>query len=182
MTMRALSLVLAASLAGCAEKTMLDLETYTAEVLARKGRGVELLPEMKPPERYLYRAQEEGKPDPFVAFFDLEKQGQQQATVKVDPEQERMRRECAARPPEELESFELDSLRMVGTLEDTEVLWGIIVDRGGTVHRVKVGNYIGRNCGKILEISEARIDIREIVTDAENKYLERQASIALAEQ
>ena len=50
-----------------------------------------------------------------------------------------------------------------------------------TVHRVQVGNYLGRNFGKILDIQEDRIDLREIVKDADGRWEERQASLALLE-
>ena len=39
---------------------------------------------------------------------------------------EAMEREIKYRNREELEAYELDSLRMVGTLENSEDLWGII--------------------------------------------------------
>ena len=71
---------------------------------------------------------------------------------------------------------------MVGVMEDTDDLWGIVRDPEGVVHRVQVGNYVGRNFGKIINIQEDRIDIREITRDAQGRYEEREASLALAEQ
>ena len=71
---------------------------------------------------------------------------------------------------------------MVGTLQNTNELWGIIKDSAGTVHRVQVGNYIGRNFGKVLDIKEDRLDLREITKDSEGRWEERNASLALAEE
>jgi type IV pilus assembly protein PilP len=91
-----------------------------------------------------------------------------------------MEREIKFRNREELETYELDSLRMVGTLEDQSTQWGIIRDPQGTVHRVRVGNYLGRNIGKILNIYEDKIELREIIKNVDGRWEERQAAIALA--
>ena len=91
-------------------------------------------------------------------------------------------KEIRYRNREELESFELDSLRMVGTLEDQNTQWGIVRDPGGTVHRVKVGNYMGTNIGKILNIFEDRIELREIIRNPDGRWIEREAALALAEK
>ena len=81
-----------------------------------------------------------------------------------------------------MEQFELDSLRMVGVLESGDELWGIIRDPDGTVHRVQVGNYMGANYGKILDIQEGQIDLREIITDAPGSFVERSVTLALSEE
>ena len=39
---------------------------------------------------------------------------------------------------------------MVGTLQNSADLWGVVLDQEGTVHRVKVGNYMGKNFGRII--------------------------------
>jgi type IV pilus assembly protein PilP len=81
-----------------------------------------------------------------------------------------------------LEQFELDSLRMVGILEDGSNLWGIIRDQQGTVYRVSVGNFMGRNNGRITEIREDSIELREIVPSAQGQLEERTAFLDLVEQ
>jgi len=70
---------------------------------------------------------------------------------------------------------------MVGTLENDDELWGIVRDPTGAVHRVQVGNYMGTNYGKILNIQEEQIDLRELIKDAQGSWEERQASLALSE-
>jgi type IV pilus assembly protein PilP len=93
-----------------------------------------------------------------------------------------MEEEIKNRNKEELEQYELDSLRMVGTMENGENQWGIIMGPDGAVHRIKVGNYMGRNTGKVLNVFEDRIELREIVKNSEGRWEERQATIALVEQ
>ena len=92
-----------------------------------------------------------------------------------------MKNEIEHRNKEELEQFELDSLRMVGTMKNEDDQWGIIKAPEGSVHRIKVGNYLGRSTGKILNVYEDRIELREIVRNSQGRWEERQAAIALEE-
>ncbi len=169
-------------LTGCVNRDKFDLEKFVAKVLERPGGQIEQLPPIKPYERYLYQSAEAHARDPFQSFLDTKPAEEIASTGNTSAEQQRYADEIAAHNREELESFELDSLRMVGTLQNDAELWGIIQDNAGTVHRVQVGNYLGRNLGKILNIQEDRIELREVVKDPEGQWEERQASLALAEQ
>ena len=71
---------------------------------------------------------------------------------------------------------------MMGTLELNEELWGIVRSPDGTIHRVQVGNYVGRNHGKIVGISEESIDLNEIIQDGQGGWQERDAALALTQQ
>jgi type IV pilus assembly protein PilP len=161
-------------LGGCVNRDKSDLEKYTAEVLKRPGGQIEQLPPIKPYERYLYQSAEAQARDPFQSFADAQPEKEIAQAEHGDSEQQRYADEIAAHNSEELENFELDSLRMVGTLQNEAELWGIVQDNAGTVHRVQIGNYLGRNLGKILNIQEDRIDLREVVKDADGRWEERQ--------
>jgi len=168
-------------MAGCVSSDISDLEAYVEEVMARPGGQIKPLPEVKPYEAYTYQSAQANARDPFQLFY--QKLQQQVADQSVDDGlTEEMEREIRNRNREELEKFELDSLRMVGTLEDADENWGIIQDPDGTVHRVKIGNYIGQNIGKITNIFEDRIELREIIQDSRGRWEERQAAIALIEE
>ena len=93
-----------------------------------------------------------------------------------------MQEEIELHNSEELESFTLDSLRMVGIMENIEAMWGIVRDTDGVVHRVQVGNYIGTNFGKIINIQEDRIDVRELIQDSQGLWEERAAALALTDE
>jgi len=168
------------TLSGCVNRDMSDLENYASDVLSRPGGRIEPLPPIKPYERYLYASGGEGLRDPFRSFFRPEPK-EQEIDTGGDPNQQRFATEILTHNREELEQLELDSLRMVGILENNNELWGIIRDPGGTVHRVQVGNYMGANYGKILNIQEDRIELREIVKDSQGLWEERQATLALSE-
>ncbi|MFO6379570.1 type 4a pilus biogenesis lipoprotein PilP, partial [Pseudomonas aeruginosa] len=57
-----------------------------------------------------------------------------------------------------------------------------LVKGAGGVHRVRVGDYLGRNDGKVVGISEGKIDVIEIVPDGEGNWLERPRSLTLKER
>jgi len=85
------------------------------------------------------------------------------------------------RHKEELESYSLDTLRMVGTLQMKGVLWALIKSSDGTIHRVSEGHYLGRNHGRILRILQDKLEIMEIVPDQPGTWREHQVAIALTE-
>lgn len=159
-------------LTGCGSADFSDLQAYADGVLAKQKPRIEDLPEFKPYPIYIYQAGE--LRDPFAASAFI----QQQATFAIEG--------SGIKPPERdtrepLEEFPLDSLRMVGTLEQAGTMWALLRDGEGSIHRVKIGNYLGKNYGKILSITENQVDILEIVPNGIGAYIERPAKIALSE-
>ncbi|MBI2802233.1 MAG: pilus assembly protein PilP [Gammaproteobacteria bacterium] len=168
-------------LAGCVNKDKSDLDSYVTEVLKRPGGQIEPLPPIKPYERYLYQSADAHGRDPFQSFVAKEPKKDVEQSPGTDAVQQHFVDEITTHNREDLEEFELDSLRMVGTLQNNDEMWGIVKDNAGTVHRVQTGNYLGRNYGKILNIQEDRIDLREIVKDSDGRWEERQANLALTD-
>ncbi|MCG8324535.1 MAG: pilus assembly protein PilP, partial [Thiotrichales bacterium] len=146
---------LASQLTACVSNDISDLEAQVSEIMKRPGGEIEPLPEIKPYDAYTYQSLEAGAPDPFAPFYiEALKEVAQDEDAGLTEE---MEREIKNRNREELEGYELDSLKMVGTLDGLEDNWGIIESPDGTVHRVKVGNYMGQNIGKITNIFEDKI-------------------------
>ncbi len=162
-------------LGACAEHDMSDLEGYAQRVLARKGTRIDELPPVEPYEVYTYSSTEQV--DPFEPFYQeqvpLDDAAQQAGRGGLQPDRTRKR--------EELETYSLDSLRMMGTLELGDGIWGLVRDPDGTIHRVQVGNYMGRNHGKIIAVSEDRVQLNEIIQDGQGGWQERSAALALIE-
>ena len=171
-------IVFALLLNGCSNKEMAEIKRYTETTLAKPGRPVEPLPPIKPFVRYLYTAEKEGLRDPFEPFFFGISGGEASETLE-DNGQDRYTKEILTHNKEELEYFELDSLRMVGTLEESGKLWGIIKDQDGLIYKVSEGNYMGRNFGKVNTISEGEIRLREIIQGPNGKWAERTAKLSL---
>lgn len=169
---------------GCFVSNISDLEQYIDEVLAKPGGRIEPLPEFKPYEAYTYQSAKLNLRDPFRLFYKKQVDADG-LTASEDGESgltEEMEAEITHRNKEDLEEFELDSLRMVGTIENGDYKWGIIKDPNGVIHTVKVGNYLGRNIGKILNVLENSVEIREIFKESNGRWEERQVMMVLNEQ
>jgi len=162
------------SIAGCAPSDYTDLETQIEEVKARPKEPIPPLPEIKVVESFIFKP--EGLRDPFSPIQPDKDNGSPINPIAggIQPD--------LTRQKEELELFSLDSLRMVGTLTMKSDLWGLVRASDGTIHRVHTGNYMGKNYGKILRITEDRIELMEIVPDQQpGTWREQQASLALTE-
>ena len=86
-----------------------------------------------------------------------------------------------AHDPQELESYPLDSMAMVGTLiQGGHTVALLMVDN--RLHNVKVGDWIGQNSGKIIKITEKEITVNEIVQDAVGETVERNSTLQLQEK
>lgn len=178
----ALTTLLLSLLSACVSTDISDLQNKVEEIMARPGGRIEPLPEIKPYEAYAYKSGLENARNPFKLFYVLSKPEIIDESIVDDGLTEEMEREIKNRNREELERFELDSLRMVGTIDNESNNWAIVLDPDGVVHRVSVGNYIGTNIGKIINIYEDRIDLREIVQDGNGRWEEREAALALLEE
>ncbi|MNV66463.1 Pilus assembly protein, PilP [compost metagenome] len=85
-----------------------------------------------------------------------------------------------ARRKEPLESYPLDVMAMVGSLDKKGAPTALLkVDN--LLYQVRLGNYIGQNYGKITRINENSIQLREIVQDATGDWIERAATLDLLE-
>ena len=157
-------------LAGCASNDMTDLQQYVDEVKSRPPSGIEPIPEVKQVIGFVYEAK--NRRDPFSPPEDQ--------TAATEAVYDNGIRPDPNRRKEELEGFALDSLRMVGTLEQEGDTWGLIKTTDGTIHRVAAGNYMGLNDGKITRISEDKIELIELVPSGAG-FLEKEAAVALGE-
>ena len=158
------------SISACSQDVS-DLQTFIAQTKSAHVGSVKPIPQFKPYESFSYSAAE--LRDPFVANVDLDND-ETTKTSLLNPD--------SSRPRQPLEIFPLDTLSMVGTLEQNEQLWGLIKDPQNMVHRVQVGNYMGQSEGRIIEINDSAIYLVEIVPDGIGGYIERDASIAIGGQ
>jgi len=165
--------LLAGSLAACSGNNTQDLRSYVEAVKSRQQAHIEPLPEFAPFETHLYQAS--GERDPFTPPIYSAPKSQVAAASGngITPDFNRSR--------EPLESEPLDSLRMVGTLERQQNSWALVRMSDSTIHRVKPGNFMGQNHGKIVQITESELALTEIVPDGLGGWMERQAALALSE-
>jgi len=168
---RTASLVFCAALLGGCSGDFSDIDAFMAEVKARPVGAIEPIPTFKPYQSFTYGAQS------LRAPFDVPltaKEVALQTGKVVKPD--------LLRAKEFLERFNIEVLRMVGTLAQGGTLWTLIRDDEGGVHRVRVGNYLGKNHGKIVAATETEISVVEIVPNGVGGWIERPRTIELTEQ
>ena len=168
-----LLMVIAGSLAACGRGVTStpgnapNLEKWVAEVKNRPAPPLEPLPVMQQFETFEYAAQ--GLRDPFSNAFSDQSGG---SGPRPDPN----------RPKQTLEQFPLDSLNMVGTIGGGTGLVALVMAPDKVTYRVRPGVYLGQNDGRVTAVFEDRIELVELVPDGAGGWLERPATVALAEQ
>ena len=150
--------------AGCGADNS-DLQDFVAQVKARPAAPIEPIPEIAPYTPYTYRADDRRAPfTPTAPRRDVSSN----SDLAPDPDRAR----------EPLEAFPLDSLRLVGTIARSGVTYALIQAPDGVIHRLRPGNHIGQNYGRIDGISENGVLLTEIVPDGLGGYIRRPATIA----
>jgi len=166
-----ITLVAGALVSGCASDDFSDLDEFMAEKRSRPGGIIAPIPTFKVYEAFAYSATT--LRSPFDRPIEVREIAQLNAVKTIKPDTER--------PKEFLEQYTFDSLRMVGTLEKDGTNWSLVKDPEGGVHRVRLGNFLGRNHGKIVEMTDTYLDVIEIVSDGtEEGWVERPRTIKLS--
>ena len=165
------AVLVAVMLSACSE-SMDDLDKYIVSVKARPADPITPIPPVKTYTPYVYEG-ESGR-DPF------------HQSISEGSDDDRSSKGTGPRPDfdrskEYLERYELDTLSMVGTFANDESYWGLIRDPEGVIHRVPVGNYIGKNHGKVVELTDTEVYLSELISDGADGWLVREASIDLGE-
>ncbi len=159
-----------AMLSGCGGGDFSDLDAFMAEKRARPGGIIAPIPTFKAYEAFSYSATT--MRSPFDRPIEVREISQMQAVTTVKPDDDRAK--------EFLEQFTFDSLSMVGSIERGGTDWTLIRDPEGGVHRVTLGNFLGRHHGKIVEMSDTYVAVIEIVSDGtEDGWVERPRTIKL---
>lgn len=179
-----LMLVLLSSVAilGCSSNDgMQDLRVKLKEIEDKPKGRIPPPPEFKAFDTFTY--QSAGMRSPFEKPVEVIFQEKIQVGESVKPDLERRK--------EALEKFSLDAMAFVGTLskeDEGNSLYAIIDDGDGGVHRVQVGDYLGQNHGKVLNINTRRIELIEIVPsgqlddDGNKLWIERPRNLVLRDE
>lgn len=161
------------SLVGCDSSSQhQDLHDFMAETKRRPQGQIDPLPAFRPYRPFAYSAMTLRSP------FDKPVREDERSSIKggrtVEPDMNRER--------EYLEGFNIAGLKMVGTLTKSGRLWALIDDTQGGVHSVTIGNYMGKNHGKIITADRAQIEVLEIISDGASGWVERPRIIKLEEK
>ena len=157
-------------LVGCGSDGLDDLRAFVKNAHADRKPNVEPIPEMKPNQTFTYAATD--LPDPFSPSSKM-RTLQTQAGSGPKPDMNRRK--------QALEEYPLDALKMVGTLSRGKETWAVIQAPDGSVHRAQRGSYIGQNFGKVIKITEEKIELVELIPGSPGSWVEREAILAVPE-
>jgi len=146
-----------------------DLQSFVDSVKARPAAQVEPVPVFVPYEGFIYSAA--SKRSPFDMPLVANGEDATELAKDVQPDLDRL--------PDPLENQSLSELKMVGMLQREAKYEALVEDGFGEIHRVGVGNYLGRNYGKIQNISETQVNIVEIVPSGNGGWVERPQTLTL---
>lgn len=165
-----LCLGLVLSLPGCGGgKEFSDLRKQLDEIRQRPRGAIQPPPEFKSQPTYTYAGHK--LRSPFQPPVSDE--------VLLDSEVKAVAPDLT-RPREYLEQFNIEALRMKGTIQKQGQPLAALVDDGARgTHPVRIGNYLGKNFGRVVAIDEAKITVMEIVPDGHDGWVERPRTIRL---
>ncbi len=165
-------LVGAALLAGCSESDVAEVNSWMADV--KKDTHVNVVPLAEPKTfiPFAYGVREQIDPfDPNKLLAELARAAAS-GTNPLRPD--------ATRRREFLETFPVDTMKMVGTIDKAGVTYGMVqIDRA--VYQVKAGTRLGQNFGVVTGVAESAISMKETVQDAGGDWVERTSKLELQE-
>ncbi|WP_444995758.1 pilus assembly protein PilP [Aliikangiella sp. IMCC44359] len=167
-----------AGLAGCSGNTD-DLREWVNTIKEKPPGRIKPMPEVKEYKPHDYQSSHLKSP-----FAELEPELEQQLTA-LHEGCDASARPDTSRRKEDLERYSLDSMEMVGMVNNQNKQWGLVrMTAGpakGNVFHVKVGNYLGINHGQISSIEEQQIEISTLVPDSKGCWEKRKVFMALAQ-
>lgn len=166
-----LFLAVAVFLTSCQKPVNEDVYVFINNTKAKPPGTIPPIKRYPPYKPYSYSAQQLRSPFLPPAVIEA-KIIASSSNVKPDLDRQKQR----------LESFDFSSLSMVGTVSKGGVLWALVRDPEGSIERVKAGYYIGKNHGKITNISDQDIDVVEIVSNGSDGWIERPNLITIKEK
>lgn len=155
------------TLVGCSADEGDDLDQYMRDATKDVKPRIKPLPEMKPYMALQYNA-DGTLVDPFRARKAANKSSALQPNLN--------------RPKEPMEAYPLESLKYVGMLSRKKLTYALLRTPDNSVQQVKIGNYVGQNFGRVTQITDGELVLKEIVQDdLSGDWIERVTSVALQE-
>ncbi|WP_302139565.1 pilus assembly protein PilP [Halomonas alkalicola] len=165
----ALAAALLLGLSGCADPQLGTLDRELAEIRSNPGATPRVeLPDIPDYEALPY--DEADRRSPFIARLP-ETEQPPRGSEELAPD--------LTRPREPLEAYGLGQLDLVGTLTHGGQPSALVRSPGGTVHRLRVGNYLGSDFGRIVSITSSSVQLIEVVPTGRGGWIERTTQLTL---
>ena len=151
-------------LSACGGVDKSDLVDFVENAHKDSKPEIEPLPEIRLYEKFVYSAT--ALPDSF-AVLNLLPGDDGEPGSGVGPDTNRRK--------EPLEKFSLDELLLVGSIQRNGEILAIVRAPDRTVHRITNGNYVGMNFGRVVNVANYRIELKELILGNGNRWVERNA-------
>ncbi|MCW5604504.1 MAG: pilus assembly protein PilP [Burkholderiales bacterium] len=161
------------ALVACGGEQHSDLRQFVKDSDNLPRGRIPPLPDVKPYEPFTYNADADGLVDPFRPR-KIEPPKTAAMGGGIQPDFNRRR--------EPLEAYPLENLKMVGTLQQSKDVYALVKAPDNNLFRVKPGNYLGQNFGRIVNISESDIKLKEIVQDSGGNWEEKEQTLLLQDE
>lgn len=149
-----------------------DLEEFISQTTSKPRGRIPPLPEFKPYSAFTYGASALRSPFKSPVIFE-----ELAAISKIEalaPDENRRK--------DPLERYTLGELTFVGTLsKPDDGLKALVKTAQQSVVVVEVGNFVGKNHGKIINVTDTQIDIVETVPNGSGGWISRPQTLVLAE-
>lgn len=153
-----------------------DMDELNQWMEQQKREAKPTIRPLVPPKKFL--------PQPYEASAGVDPYSAQKLSVAIKQESALPNSLLSAemnRRREPLESYPLDSLSMVGSMMRQGQRYALL-RADNLLYRVKGGEHLGLNFGRVTKISETDITLREVVQDAAGEWVERTSTLQLQEQ
>jgi type IV pilus assembly protein PilP len=173
--MKARSVAIALSclvLAGCSGEPHSDLRQFVQDSDNLPRGRIPPLPEVKPYEPFSYEAFD--LTDPFRPR-KIEPPRPTRVAGGIQPPDPTRRKEP-------LEAYPLENLKMVGTLQQKKDVYALVKTPDNNLFRVRSGNFLGQNFGRITDVSESMIKLKELVQDSVGEWKEEERTLQLQDE
>ena len=147
-------------LQGCSNDKLEAVNRFMVEEKSKQGPRIDPLPTARPYVAVIY--ENSGERSPFRIPREDESDISGDSVEAPDTN----------RPKTALERINIAELGMVGTIEIKGVRWALIDDGRGVVHRVKKGDYLGKNYGRIRSIITTKVEVIETKVDGRGGWFE----------
>ena len=157
--------------AGCSGEQHSDLRQFVKDSDNLPRGRIPPLPEVQPYEPFTYNAYD--LVDPFKPRVIQPPKAAAVAGGIRPPDPNRRK--------EPLESYPLENLKMVGTLQQKKEIYALVRTPDNRLFRVRPGNFLGQNFGRITDISESAIKLKELVQDSGGEWKEEDRALQMQE-
>ncbi|GAB1391388.1 MAG: hypothetical protein AMXMBFR78_25730 [Rubrivivax sp.] len=153
-----------------------DLEELQQWTEVKRREVKPNVPKLEAPKKF--------EPEPYTEAQAVDPFSPQKLTVALRQEARQLNPLLASelnRRKEPLEAYPLDNMAMVGSFSRSGRPYALLrVDN--LLYQVKVGDYLGQNYGRITQIGETELTLREVVQDAVGEWTERTSTLQLQEK